>query len=125
MLGVNFDSPSDQSTTGNDVSINIRTDGDKKVTEVKLFVDGSDKQTWNDRPFQTSIHLDNGTHTLKVTATDKDGNTANREIKIGVNLPWDWSPSPTPTPTLVATPTLVPTLAPTAVPTISVTPTGH
>ena len=125
LLGVNFDSPSDQSTTGNDVSINIRTDGDKKVTEVKLFVDGSDKQTWNDRPFQTSIHLDNGTHTLKVTATDKDGNTANREIKIGVNLPWDWSPSPTPTPTLVATPTLVPTLAPTAVPTISVTPTGH
>lgn len=109
LLGVNFDSPGDRSTVGSDVSIKIRTDGLKKVTEVKLQVDGSDKQTWSDRPFETSIHLDNGPHTLKVKATDKDGNTAEREIKIGVNVPWDWSPSPTPTPTPQVTPTTIPT----------------
>lgn len=113
LLAVNFDSPNDQSTVGNDVSIKIKTDGLKKVTEVKLWIDGTDKQTWNDKPFETTQNLPNGPHTLKIKATDKDGNTSEKEIKIGVNVPWDWSPSPVSTATPIVTPTIL--LSPTGI----------
>lgn len=128
LLGINFNDPGDHSTVGNDVTVKISTTGLKKVTEVKLWVDGEDKKTWNDRPYEVNVNLNNGPHTLKIKATDKDGNTAESERKIGVNVPWDWAPSPTPTTTPI--PTLTPTSTPEPTntivvpsPTISITPT--
>jgi 1A family penicillin-binding protein len=119
-VGVSFEGPGDHSTQNNNFEIKIGTSSLKKITEVKLWVDGNEKKTWNERPFEMTINLDTGPHTLKVRAVDKDGASAEREIKIGVNVSWDWSPSPTPIP---ATPTLIPpTLTPTIVPILSPTP---
>jgi hypothetical protein len=36
-----------------------------------------------------SLTLDNGPHVIKVKATDRDGNSQERESKIGVNTAWD------------------------------------
>lgn len=126
MVGVSFDQPGDRSTVSNNFEVKIKTTSVKKITEVKLWINGEEKKLWSERPFDTSIQLDNGLYTLKVKATDKDGQSAEREIKIGVNLPWDWVPSPTPTVTPIPTiiPTLTPTpLLPTVTPTVILSPT--
>lgn len=109
-VGVSFGEPGDHATTGNSVSIKINTSSLKKITEVKLWVDGSEVKSWSERPFEGTFNLSDGPHVLKAKATDKDGNSAEKEIRIGTNVSWDWSPSPTPTP---ITPTPVP---PTAAP---------
>lgn len=106
-LTVSFDSPSDRATVGNDVDIKISTSSLKKITEVKVWANGSEIKSFSDRPFETRVSLNDGLYTLKVKATDRDGASVEREIKIGVNKPWDWAPSPTPTEVL-PTPTLVP-----------------
>ena len=110
LVGVSFSEPGDHSTQGSNVSVKINTTSLKKITEVKLWVDGSEVKTWTERPFEGSFNMSTGTHTLRVKATDKDGASDESEIKIGVNQAWDWSPSPSPVP---ATPTqILPTLAP-------------
>jgi penicillin-binding protein 1C len=118
-LVVNFDSPSDRSTVGNEVTIRLGTSSLKKITEAKLWINGEEKKTWTEKPFEINLKLDDNLYTLKAKVADKDGNIAEREIKIGVNKPWDWMPSPTPTPTPMPTSTPVPTVTvvPTVVPT--------
>ncbi len=106
-LTVGFDSPSDRSTVGNDVDIKISTSSLKKITEVKVWANGSEIKSFSDRPFEGRVNLSDGLYTLKVKATDRDGASVEREVKIGVNKPWDWAPSPTPTEVL-PTPTLIP-----------------
>jgi 1A family penicillin-binding protein len=109
MVNVGIDSPSHESTVGNTFDVKIVTNSLVKITEVKLWVDGIEKKTWTERPFEMSLTLDNGPHTIKVKATDREGNNQERESKIGVNVPWNWTPSPTPTitPTVILTPTLI------------------
>lgn len=123
MVAVSFDGPSDKSTVGNNFDVKIGTSSVKKIIEVKLWANGQEKKVWTERPFETNLQLDSGLYTLKAKATDKDGQSAEREIKIGVNLPWDWAPSPTPTMIPTVTPTLIPTITPlpsTPIPTIEI-----
>jgi len=108
MVTVSFDSPSDHQTVGNNFDVRLSTSSLKKISEVKLWVNGTESKSWNERPFETSLHLEDGLYTLKVKATDKDGASNEREIKIGVNKPWDWTPSPIPT--ITPLPTIVPTV---------------
>ena len=121
MLDVGFESPSNQSTVGNEVQVKITTSSLVKVTEVKLWVDGEEKKTWGEKPYETTINLADGPHSLKVKATDREGNTNEKEIKIGVNVAWDWKPAPVvtntpiPSPTRILSPTLIPSLIPTGI----------
>ncbi len=110
MVSINFSSPSDQSTVGSSFDVKISSNSVNKLTNVTLSVDGQDKQTWTDKPYETNLNLSDGPHTLKVRGTDKDGNSQQSEIKIGVNTPWNGNP--TPTPTSAPSPTLVPSLTP-------------
>jgi len=109
MVNVGIDSPANESTVGNTFDVRITTNSLVKITEVRLWVDGTEKKTWTERPFEMSLTLDNGPHVIKVKATDRDGHSQERESKIGVNTAWDWSPSPTPTVTSIPTLTLTPT----------------
>lgn len=122
LVDVAIDSPAHQSTVGSTFDVRLRTTSLKKITEVKLWVDGTENKTWNEKPFETSLNLTDGRHVLKVRATDKDGNNAEREAYIGVNVPWDWTPSPTPTVTPTPLPPTI-TVEPTTVPSVSPTPT--
>lgn len=119
---VDFSEPGNEATVGNNFNVKISTTSLRKITEVKLWIDGTEEKVWTERPFETSLHLEDGPHTLRVKATDKDGNSKDREIKIGVNVPWDWSPSPTLTPTTVPTATPI-TSTSTPVPTMTPVPT--
>jgi 1A family penicillin-binding protein len=118
-VGVSFDEPGDRSTQGNEVRVVISTSSLKKITEVKLWVDGNEVKRWDERPFEGNFNMSTGPHTLKVRAVDKDGVSNEREIRIGVNVPWDWSPSPIPTMTPKPSPTLIPSLIPSIIPTIT------
>ncbi len=113
LVGVDFETPSDRATVGKEFDVKIRPNSIKKIIEVKLWVDGQEKKSWTERPYETKLSLEEGTYTLKTRVTDKDGRTSEREIVVGVDVPWDWKPSPT----------LSPTLVPTLVPSISVVPT--
>jgi 1A family penicillin-binding protein len=124
-VAANFESPGDKTTVGNNFNVKIGTTSLKKIVKAKLQVNGVDNKVWTERPFEANINLPDGTYSLKAFVTDIDGATFDREIKIGVNKPWDWAPSPTPTtvptlgPTSIPTPTtgvIVPTVAPTVAP---------
>ena len=119
LVSVSFDSPADRSTVGSPFDIRVKTTSLKKITEVILWIDGTQVKTWNDKPFEwLGYSLSNGPHKIKAKAVDKDGNSQEHEISIGVNVPWDWTPSPTPTMTPVPSNTPVPTavlVSPTAV----------
>jgi hypothetical protein len=116
MVNVGIDSPANESTVGSTFDVKINTNSLVKITEVKLWVDGVEKKTWSERPFEMSLSLSNGPHVIKVKATDRDGHSQEREAKIGVNTPWNGAPAPTVTqavtPTTVITPTIILTVTP-------------
>lgn len=117
MVNVGIDSPTHESTVSSTFDVKITTNSLTKIVEVKLWVDGEEKKVWNERPFETKLTLTDGPHTLKVRATDRDGNSQERESKIGVNTPWKITPTPTLSPTILLTPTSTP------IPSLSSTPT--
>lgn len=110
MVNVGIDSPTNQSTVGNNFDVKIQTTSLVKINEVKLFVNGEEKKTWTEKPYETNLNLTDGVYTLKVRAVDKDNNSAEREAKIGVNVPWNYSPTPTILSTLILTPTPTPSI---------------
>jgi len=95
-VALTIDYPGDQSTVSSDFNVKVTTASNKKVTEVKMWIDGVEKKIWTEKPYETSISgLSNGPHKIKFKATDKDGNTVEKETRIGVNTPWDKIPTPT------------------------------
>jgi len=110
---VDFSSPRDGETVGNEFDVRLETTSLTRVVEARFWLNGEGKQNWTERPFETKLKLENGKYTLRAKVKDKDGNEAEKEIKIGVNMAWNWEPSPTPTVTpkptvtVVLTPTIV------------------
>lgn len=123
MVGVDFESPSDHATVGSTFDIRIKPVSVKKIIEVKLWVNGEEKKVWSERPYEVSMNLADGKYTLKTRVVDKDGMTGEREISVGVNVPWDWEPSPTLTPSPTAAPTVKPSPTDVIVPTVTLIPT--
>ena len=119
-MGLNIDYPGDRSTVSKEFTVKITATSTKKITEVKMWVDGTEKKTWTEKPYEIVINdLSDGPHTLKFKAVDKDGNSAEKESKIGVNTAWDYT---APTPTL-AVPTSTPASTGTTIsPTGTITP---
>lgn len=110
LVSVRFDTPSDrQKLDSNEFDVKLKTSSIKKIVEAKLYINGDENKSWSERPFETRLSLADGTYTLKAWVKDRDGETAEREIKIGVKREWDWAPSPTPTMTPIPTDTPIPT----------------
>ncbi len=124
LVSVSFETPSDhQKIDSNEFDVKLKTNSIKKIVEAKLLVDGSEKKKWDERPFETRLNLADGTYTLKAWVKDRDGETAESEIKIGVKREWDWAPSPTPTMTPIPTNTLAPTPSTAISPVVTLIPT--
>jgi 1A family penicillin-binding protein len=108
---VQIENPDDhQQVNSNDVQIKVKVTANQDVKKVEVYADGSLKKTFSGKPYEVIINLGDGTHTLKVRAEDSKGNVGDKEIKIGVNKPWNWSPSPTPSPS--PSPSPLPSVSP-------------
>jgi len=120
LVTVDFENPSNESKQNNEFTVKLRTSSVNKIEEAKLWVNGEERKTWKDRPFETELNLNNGKYTLRAWVKDKEGNEASREIKIGVNMDWNFQPSPTPMPTAIPSPTIIlsPSIVPSIVPTL-------
>jgi penicillin-binding protein 1C len=124
-LVVNIDTPGNESTVGNEFDIRVSVISSKKIESVRVYVDDEEEKSWTDKPYEGKMNLDDGTYIVKVEAEDRDGNVSSRDIKIGVNMPWD-GPLPTLTPTAIPTVTPSPTGTPipTLIPSVTVIPSG-
>jgi len=123
LVEVTIDLPAHESTVENTFLIKVKTSSVKKIVEVKIYLDGEEKKVFSGKPYEFNLTLPDGTYTIKATARDEDNNVGEREVRIGVNLPWDWQPSPTPAPTVTPEPTNTPTPVPTTTPILSPSPT--
>jgi hypothetical protein len=82
-----IDSPSDGDTfdEGATIAVTATATDNVAVTQVELFADGASQGIDEQAPYEWSLGLDNGEHTLHVTATDPTGNTGDSdEVKITV-----------------------------------------
>lgn len=114
-VNVEFMSPGDRSSNlDNEFEIKVDADSTSDIVSVELEVDGGKVRSFTKPPYTHNINLEKGVHKLKAIAKDEKGNQSDREITIGVKVPWDYSPSPTPTQT--PTPTNTPTPFPTPTP---------
>ncbi len=100
-VNVDFNKPHDQdgnlSVSGFDIAVSANSTSN--ITEVDFFIDGTQKATVNNLPYQTnSGTLASGIHTIRALAKDQSGNQSDRTITVGVGVPWS-SPSPSPSPT--------------------------
>lgn len=69
------------------VNVVVNVSDDRAIDKVELFVDGSLVTTLTDVPFSPewdTNSLTDGTHVVKLVATDKGGNTAEKEISVTV-----------------------------------------
>jgi 1A family penicillin-binding protein len=109
---VQIEAPADRSQQTNDFTFRAKVVAGRAIKKVSFFADETEKKVLTVKPYEFTLHLDNGPHVLKVRAEDEAGNSGTSEIKIGVNVAWDWlplSPSPSPLPSPSASPTPPPT----------------
>ncbi|MDO8551135.1 MAG: PBP1A family penicillin-binding protein [bacterium] len=111
-IDIRIKEPSDHSQVGSSFDISVDPVSVNNITSVEIYIGGDKKATLTNYPYKQSFSLGDGVYTIKVRAQDEKGNTGEKEIKIGVNLPWDWAPSPTPTNTSTPTPSPIPTPTP-------------
>lgn len=95
-----------QRIDSNEISMEVEVYSNSEVDWVKIIVDNSVRDTLYNKPFKTTMFLENGRHTLKFKARNKSGREADSgEVRIGVNSDWQEEEEPSPTPTLTPTPT--------------------
>ena len=112
-IEVRINNPQDHSQVETNFKIKIEPILTNEVVKIEIYIDGNLKETLTSTPYERDLNLSEGTHTLKVRVQDNKGNIGEREIKIGVNVPWDYvTPTPTPIPP-ISTPTLSITPIPT------------
>ncbi|MDP3888776.1 MAG: PBP1A family penicillin-binding protein, partial [bacterium] len=107
---VRITQPADQSKVGSNFKVSVDPISNNDIAYVEIYINGDKKATLTSDPYEKIFSLGDGIYTIKARAQDKNGNVGEKEIKIGVNIPWDYFPSPTPT--------ITPTLAPSSTPTL-------
>jgi membrane carboxypeptidase/penicillin-binding protein PbpC len=104
-LNVEFIKPRDRdSNLPNKFEIEVRADSTDDIRELSIEVNGQRVRSFDRRPFKVEVDLKDGVHTIRARARDAKGNESDRQITVGVNVPWDYSPFPTPTPTSIIPP---------------------
>jgi len=113
-VAVKVDTPADSTNIdGNDVEVRVRITTQGDVEKVEIWVDGKVIERMTDRPYETTVTLETGKHTMRVKAIRKDGKSGESgDIRLGIGgVKWneDDTPKATPTPTtgvIPVTPTL-------------------
>lgn len=98
-LDFRITSPSDRSQVGSSFRVAIEPISLNEIISVDIYVNSGKKASVTSIPYDRDFSLSDGPYTIKIVVNDSKGNRSEKEIKIGVNVPWDFSPSPTPSPT--------------------------
>lgn len=112
-LMVELETPKDQANLdGKEVEVKVKVVAQEEISRVEILVDGSIKETFESRPYETKIVINNdGPHTIKAKAYRKDGKQGESgEIRIGTGgVRWDINLiTPTPLPSAASTPSPTP-----------------
>ena len=99
---VKIKSPEDKiQIDDHDVKIEAEATSVEEIVKLELFIDGELKKEINGSSISEVLNLDKGVHKIKVKAQDSKADTGEKEIQIGIFVPWDNEESeltPTPTP---------------------------
>lgn len=117
-VAIRVESPADQQNfSGTEVPIKVRVITQGEVERVEIWVDGNRRETLTNRPYETTMTLSSGKHTVKIKAWRQDGkNGESGDSRIGVGgIAWDQGeptvtpaiglPSPSPVSGVTPTPT--------------------
>ncbi|MDA1079585.1 MAG: transglycosylase domain-containing protein [bacterium] len=106
-----------------DIEVKIESDSGDGIEKLELIVNGSVRETINNRNYSGTIKLTKGRYEVWAKAYSRSGETKESERKkIGTGGENWKAPDPTPTPTPTPTPSPTPTPTPTPSPTPSPTP---
>lgn len=111
---VSIKEPKDHKNYDNeDITIKIESESPTGIEKLEIYVNGSKRETINDRKHEGKLNLPKGKHEIYVKAFTKDGkDKSTGKIKIGTGgVAWD-APDPTPTPSPTSTPSPTPTSEP-------------
>lgn len=110
---VGFEKPgNNQQIDSNDVPVRLRVTTGEQVDWLRLYVDGSQKESTGGKEINKTLVLSQGVYELMGKVRLKNGQESETRIKIGVKTDPNATPSPTPTPTPSPTPTPTPTVIP-------------
>ena len=99
-ISVEFIEPIDRATlTANDVMIKVKAITAASVSKLEIFVDGTSRANFTGPPYEVTVFLSDGVHSIKAVMEDARGKKSEREIRIGVNSPWEVTPTASPSPT--------------------------
>lgn len=105
-IEIKFKEPNDHDTLGSSFKVSLSVISDNDISFVEIYLNGEKKTTLNSPPYQWNTpNLSSGVYTVRAVVKDNKGNQADREIKIGVDVPWDFAPSPSPTSSFTPAPT--------------------
>lgn len=105
-----------------DIQFKVYADSGDGIEKIELWVDGSLKETVNNKSYESTIHLPGGRHTIYAKAKSRNGKeVTSSTIRIGTGNQ-DWQepapqPSPSPVPSPVPSPSpILPSILPSAEP---------
>lgn len=100
----------EKSYSSDQVEIEVEADSEEGITTLEIMVNGSIRETINDRRYTGKLHLPAGQYEVYVKARSRSGKEAvSNTVKIGTGGQ-DWkkpepSPTPSPSPSPIASPT--------------------
>lgn len=94
-VNVEFVNPREHDTVANDFTIKVTAESTGDIIQIELEIDGTKVTTFSVPPYEYPVSLPDGVHTLRAKAKDSNGKESDRQITIGVNVPWDYV-APTP-----------------------------
>ena len=102
-VAIEIKTPGDKSQIDDhDVKIEVEATSLEEIVKMQLFINDELKKETHDSSFSEVVNLDDGAYKIKVRAEDSKGDAGEREINIGVFVPWDYEESE---PTSIPSPT--------------------
>jgi 1A family penicillin-binding protein len=108
---LNVSQPEDKKQYGeNIIKIKAKAVSGNSIKKIEVFINGEKRKEVEADEVSFEVELEKGVYTIKFRAEDSSGKSAEREIKIGVQVPWDFTEeSPTETPSPTPSGSLIPT----------------
>lgn len=106
---IKFDKPGNlQKFDGNEIDVRLTVVSSKEIEYLKLYLDGSERESTGGREINRKFVLSPGVYELKGKVRTKDGEEKDTVIKVGVQT----DPNPTPTPSPSPSPSVSPSPTP-------------